>query len=322
MDLNSDLMIIGVAVLSLVFMLLGVAMLFNDMRSPDAAVGRRLRSGSGPSRQQRAALQLLREQQGEGIFANLGAKMPSLKEAIRGSGTGITTSHLIMLMAFLTLLSFVLLTSLVGIGMANAILGSMLIGLGIPWYTLKFMAKRRTRRFLMQLPAALDLMVRSLEAGHPVLVAMGLVADEMKEPIRSEFGTLVNEISYGLSNELAFQHLLERMPISEVRFLVAALEIQRQAGGNLGEVLGNLADVLRQRFTLQKKIKSLTAEGRISGIIVGIIPFAIAGIIMLINPSYYTAAMGHPMFNVAMGAGFFMLFMGGIVISRMIKVKV
>jgi tight adherence protein B len=322
MDLNSDAVIIGAAVLSLVFMLLGVAMLFNDMRSPDAVVGRRLRSGTGPSRQQRAALQLLRERQSDGVFANLGAKMPSLKEAIRGSGTGITTSQLLMVMALLTLLCFVLLTSLAGAGMANAALGSMLIGLGIPWYTLKFMAKRRTRIFLTQLPSALDLMVRSLEAGHPVLVAMGLVADEMKEPIRSEFGTLVNEISYGLSNELAFQHLLERMPVAEVRFLVAALEIQRQAGGNLGEVLGNLADVLRQRFALHKKIKSLTAEGRISGIIVGIIPFAIAGIILMINPSYYTAAMSHPLFNVAMGLGFFWLFVGGFLISRMVKVKV
>ncbi len=165
-------------------------------------------------------------------------------------------------------------------------------------------------------------MVRSLEAGHPVLVAMGLVADEMDEPIRTEFAILVNEISYGLSNEIAFQHLLERIPAPEVRFLVAALEIQRQSGGNLGEVLGNLSDVLRERFNLQKKIKSLTAEGRISGIVIGVIPFAIGGIIMLISPEYYTDAMNHWLFNYAMGFGFALLFVGGLVINQLIKVKV
>jgi tight adherence protein B len=318
----SEGLIIGAAILSLIFVLGGVMMLFADMRSPDAVVGRRLRATSGPTRQQRAAIQLLRDQRSEGVLGNMTAKMPSVKEAIRESGMGLNISHLLMVMAAITLAGFIMFFYGVGMSLSMSLAGSILLGLGGPWYTLKFMAKRRVRRFLVQLPSALDLMVRSLEAGHPVLVAMGLVADEMDDPIRTEFAILVNEISYGLSNDIAFQHLLERVPASEVRFLVAALEIQRQSGGNLGEVLGNLADVLRERFNLQKKIKSLTAEGRISGIIIGIIPFAIGGIIMLINPEYYTGAMDHPMFNVAMGIGLLMLFLGAIAINRMIQVKV
>jgi len=318
----SEGLIIGAAILSLIFVIAGVMMLFADQRSPDAVVGRRLRASSGPTRQQRAAIQLLREQRSDGVMGNVTAKMPSVKEAIRESGMSVNTGQFLMVMVAMTLAGFVMFFYGVGTGLAMSGAGSILLGLGGPWYTLKFMAKRRVRKFLVQLPSALDLMVRSLEAGHPVLVAMGLVADEMDDPIATEFAILVNEISYGLSNDIAFKHLLERVPAPEVRFLVAALEIQRQSGGNLGEVLGNLSDVLRERFNLQKKIKSLTAEGRISGIIVGIIPFAIGGIIMLINPGYYTGVIDHPMFKVAMMIGGVMLFLGAIAINRMIKVKV
>lgn len=318
----SDGLIIGFAILCLILVLGGIFLLFADMRSPDAVVGRRLRATSGPTRQQRATLQLLREQNTDGVLGGVTAKMPSVKEAIRESGLGVNTSQLLMVMVAMTLAAFVMFFYGVGMGILMSFAGSVLLGLGGPWYTLKFMSKRRIRKFLVQLPSALDLMVRSLEAGHPVLVAMGLVADEMDDPIRTEFAILVNEISYGLSNDIAFQHLLERVPASEVRFLVAALEIQRQSGGNLGEVLSNLSDVLRERFNLQKKIKSLTAEGRISGIIIGIIPFAIGGIIMLMNPEYYTDAMDHPLFNIAMGTGALMLFLGAVAIHRMIKVKV
>lgn len=318
----SDGLIIGAAILSLIFVLGGVIMLFADMRSPDAVVGRRLRATSGPTRQQRAAIQLLREQSNDGVLSGVTSRMPSVKEAIRESGMTLNTGQLLMVMAAMTLAGFVLFFYGVGMGFLMSLAGSVLLGLGGPWYTLKFMSKRRVRRFLVQLPSALDLMVRSLEAGHPVMVAMGLVADEMDDPIRTEFAILVNEISYGLSNDIAFQHLLERVPAPEVRFLVAALEIQRQSGGNLGQVLGNLSDVLRQRFNLQKKIKSLTAEGRMSGIIVGAIPFVIGGIIMLISPGYYTKAMDHPLFNAAMGIGLIMLLMGAVAINRMVRVKI
>lgn len=318
----SDGLLIGAAILSLIFVLAGILMMFADMRSPDAVVGRRLRASSGPTRQQRAALQLLREQRNEGMLGNVSAKMPSVKEAIRESGLSLNLNQLLMVMAAITLASFIMIFYGVGMGISMALAGSILLGLGGPWYYLKFMSRRRVKKFLSQLPAALDLMVRSLEAGHPVLVAMGLVADEMDDPISTEFAILVNEISYGLSNDIAFQHLLERVPASEVRFLVAALEIQRQSGGNLGEVLSNLSKVLRERTNLQKKIKALTAEGRISGIIVGIIPFAIFGIVWMINPSYYTDAMEHPFFRIAMGIGLLMLFFGWMAINQFVKVKV
>ena len=318
----SDGLIIGAGILSMIFVLAGVMMLFADMRSPDAVVGRRLRAQSGPTRQQRAAMQLLREQRNEGFLGNLSAKLPSVKEAIRESGLGVNLGQLFMVMAAMTLAGFIMLFYGVGMGVGIAVSGSVLLGLGFPWLTLKIMAKRRVNKFLIQLPGALDLMVRSLEAGHPVLVAMGLVADELEDPISTEFAILVNEISYGLSNDIAFQHLLERVPAPEVRFLVAALEIQRQSGGNLGEVLGNLSDVLRERFNLRKKIKSLTAEGRISAIIVFLIPFVIGGAVFLINPSYYTDVMDHPTFKAMMMLGFGMLCAGAFVINRFVKVKV
>jgi tight adherence protein B len=174
-----------------------------------------------------------------------------------------------------------------GFGAVSSFGVFLFVGFALPLLMLRRARKKRIARFAGQLPDALDMIVRSLRAGHPTSVAVNLVAREMPDPLGTEFGIVSDEVTFGLSLEQAVRKLSERVGFEGLHLLAVSLSIQAKTGGNLTEILSNLSSVLRERQKLRLKIKALSAEGRFSAILISVFPVIMFGILALVAPSYY-----------------------------------
>jgi tight adherence protein B len=188
-------------------------------------------------------------------------------------------------------------------------------------YILRKRAKR-VRNLEKQLPDALDLMARALKAGHALASALQMVGDEAQDPIASEFRIVHDEINYGVSVETALMNLASRVPSTDMRYFVVAVLIQRETGGNLTEVLGNLSALIRERLRLLGKVQVLSAEGRMSGWVMGCLPFAVAAIINLINPGFMSVLWTDPMGLKIVYGMLFLMAMGGLWMRKIIRIRV
>jgi len=168
----------------------------------------------------------------------------------------------------------------------SAALVSTLVGAAIPYLVVRRKAAKRMRRFEEQLPGAIDLIGRAIRAGHPLNAGLKMVADETSDPIAGEFRRVFEEQRFGLAFEDTLLSLADRVPLVDVRILNTAILIQREVGGNLAEVLDNLASMIRQRFKLRRQLRVITAQGRISGYVLAVLPIALGFVIFLLNPSY------------------------------------
>jgi tight adherence protein B len=173
-----------------------------------------------------------------------------------------------------------------------------------------------------QLPDALDLVARALKAGNTFAGGMRMVADEFADPIGPEFAITLDEINFGMDTEKALRNLMERVDSLDLQFFVVSVNIQRETGGNLSEIIGNTAALIRERFKIHGRIRILSAEGRISAIVLLALPFAAAGMLYLIKPDYmsllFTEQLGQTMIKSAL----FSMTVGYFVIRRMVNFKV
>ncbi len=189
---------------------------------------------------------------------------------------------------------------------------------------LLYLSRRRRKRrdkFTTQFPEALDILVRSLRAGHPVPAAIRMAAREMADPVGSEFGLAEDEITYGLDIETAMRNMLDRVGQEDLPLFVTSVAIQSSSGGNLTEILDNLTDVVRLRIKMRRKIRALSAEGRISALILSAVPFTLFGIINWMAPGFYGSNWSHPWMVWGLsGAGAWML-IGNLVMHKMINFR-
>jgi tight adherence protein B len=181
--------------------------------------------------------------------------------------------------------------------------------------------ERRILRFNEQLPDVVDVIVRSVRAGHPLPTSLGLVAREMPDPAGTEFGIASDEITYGLDVPAALQNMSRRVGDPDLVFLVMTVTIQVQTGGNLSEILSRLAKLIRDRFRLRRKIHSLTAEARFSALALTAMPVALFGFVYLTSPGYYGDISNEPVFRISMAIGVGMLATGNFVMRRMANFK-
>ena len=190
----------------------------------------------------------------------------------------------------------------------------------IPYATLKVLEKRRLRQFERQLPDALILIASSLHSGYGILRAIQAVRDEMKPPISVEFGKTLDETNVGASTAEALLHLARRVPLPDLDIAVTAILIQLETGGNLAEIMEIVAATVRERQRIRAEVDTLTAEGRMSGIILCALPIVMAAILTAVNPGYMSAlwhtGLGHLLVLVAAG----LMCMGGVVINRMLQI--
>jgi tight adherence protein B len=201
-------------------------------------------------------------------------------------------------------------------------LGLGLLGLSLPWLYIKRKRKRRFKEFERQLPEALDLMARALRAGHAFSVGMKMIGDEFPDPIGPEFNRTVEEISFGIDVPQAMDNLNGRVISTDLKFFVTALVVQRETGGNLAEIIEAISRLIRQRFELLGRVKALSAEGRMSGIILFAMPIVMAGVLWVLNEPYVRILIEDEIGRImALGAGLLMI-VGAYVMKNMCDIKV
>lgn len=159
--------------------------------------------------------------------------------------------------------------------------------LALPVLFVLWVRARRMKKLLMQLPSSIDVMIRSLSAGHPLPTAINMVASEMLDPIGTEFGILGDELTYGIELDDAFLNLVQRVGLDETKMLAVSISVQRGTGGNLIEILENLAVMMRVRIMMKAKIRAISAEGRMTAVIMALFPFFLFFIIRLLFPTYF-----------------------------------
>jgi tight adherence protein B len=187
---------------------------------------------------------------------------------------------------------------------------------------LAIVRRRRIDRFTAQLPDALNIIVRSLRIGHPFVSAIGLAAREMRDPIAAELATTAEEVAFGQDVTTAVVNLHRRVGQDDLLFLVTAVSVQSQTGGNLAEVLGRLATLMRQRSTLQLKVRALSAEGRLSAWFLTAMPFILYGAIRLLSRDYFGELAGSAVLVPALVYGGVSLVVANLVIYRMVNFRI
>ncbi|GAB6151729.1 type II secretion system F family protein [Desulfosporosinus burensis] len=196
------------------------------------------------------------------------------------------------------------------------------VGGALPRIWLKSAQKKKRRQFNNQLADALLVLANSLRSGFSLLQAMEMVSQEMPNPISGEFQLALREMTYGTATEAALIHLSERVGSDVLDLLITAMLIQRQAGGNLAEVLMNIHATIQGRLRIQQEIKTLTAQGRISGYIIAILPFGIAVVLSVINPSYLSVLFTNPIGLAMLAGGLISQFIGFLIIRKIITIEV
>ncbi|MGD2112676.1 MAG: type II secretion system F family protein [Gammaproteobacteria bacterium] len=192
----------------------------------------------------------------------------------------------------------------------------------MPFMRVSFLRTQRIARFEEQLPEALDVMVRALKAGHPFSGTLQLVSEEMDDPIAREFGITFADINYGLDVKQAFMNMLERIPNITLMTLVTAVVVQRETGGNLAETLSKISGVIRGRFRFNRRVKTLSAEGRLSAWILAMIPFTLFVMIMVTTPTYLPVMLQEPAGLKIIAVAFFLQVVGILWIRRIIRIEV
>jgi tight adherence protein B len=211
---------------------------------------------------------------------------------------------------------------LLGLGLFPSILLGAGAGGGGSALVLTVMIKRRRKLFMVQMPQTVDLIARSLQAGHPVTTAISVAARQMPDPIGPELAEVMAEINFGLDRDAAFRNLLLRFPLTELRLLVASLEVTRETGGNIAEVLLKLSETMRAKAQLRKKVQAISAEGRLTLLVVSALPPIVALGITAFRPGYYSEVASDPLFWPLMSGPPILILIGALIISRMINFKI
>ena len=192
----------------------------------------------------------------------------------------------------------------------------------LPLFWLSYRRKQRFARFAKQLPDAMELVARALRSGHSLASGLQVVVQEMPDPVSREFGIAFDEQNLGVPIDQALKNVFRRMPNLDFKFFATAVAIQRQAGGDLAEILDKIGHIIRERFRIMGQVQALTGEGRISGIVLMALPIVLFFVMYYLNPEYmmllFTEELGRKMIGVAI----FMQILGAICIKKIIEIKI
>jgi tight adherence protein B len=264
-----------------------------------------------------AVLAALREERGIRFVRN--PLLRQVSEWLTQTGTPVSPKNCIL--AFLAIgIALIAVGRGFGLGWAAIPLAIIAAAAAIVLY---FVRKRAQRiaLFADQLPDAIDIIVRGVRVGLPFTTAVALVAREMPDPVGTEFGMLGDEIGFGLDVRTALDNLYRRVGQPDLLFLTVSVGIQAQTGGNLADILSRLSRLMRNRATMRLKIKALSAEGRASAVTLSAFPFVLFFVVNFISPSYYGAIWSNPIVEPAIYLGLLLLFIGNIIMYRMVHFR-
>jgi len=244
-----------------------------------------------------------------------------LNRLILQSGLTIGLARLVVIVAVVSVVAFVA-VFLIRDDLLEAAGVAILGATALPYLALRALRGKRQKKFAAQFPDALDTIVRSLRAGHPVPIAITMVGREMPDPIGSEFGMVTDEITYGADLETAMRNLYARIGSDDLPLFVTAVGIQNSTGGNLGEILENLSGVIRQRFKMRRKIRALAAEGRASAMILSALPIGLFVVVQVVTPDFYGSVWHEHLTKVLLGCGIAWMLIGNLIMFKMVNFKI
>jgi tight adherence protein B len=298
----------------------GVYLLLFSGSSYRKNVNRRLKLLKNEPNRENILVQLRKERglTGGGSYS---ISFEALNRLVLQSGLTIGINKLLIFIAVVTVASFA--AAWIARGSAlEALLIALFCGIALPYLVLRILRGRRQKAFGAQFPDGLDMIVRSLRAGHPVPIAIAMVAREMRDPIGSEFGIVADEITYGADLETALRNLYFRIGQDDLPLFVTAVAIQGSTGGNLGEILENLSGVIRQRFKMRRKIRALAAEGRASALILSSLPIAIFLMIQIVAPDFYAGVWNEDITKTALMVAGTWMGIGNFIMYRLVNFRI
>ncbi len=237
------------------------------------------------------------------------------------SGLTIGFPRFIVIVMIASLLAFAV-TWVFHHSIVDAALVALLCATIVPILALHMLRARRQKKFGAQFPDALDIVVRSLRAGHPVPIAIAMVGREMPDPMGSEFGVVSDEVTYGADLETAMRNLYSRIGSDDLPLFVTAIAIQGSTGGNLGEILENLSGVIRDRFKMRRKIRALASEARASAMILSALPIGMFLIVQLVAPDFYGSIWHEHLTKVLLFSAAGWMSVGNLVMFKMVNFKI
>jgi tight adherence protein B len=284
-------------------------LLFFTQHSYRKNINRRLRLMADEPNRENMLAQLRRER---GLSRGGDYRLPlvALNRLILQSGLTQGLGKLAIYIAVLTVFAF---------GVVMVFRGNLVEAFGA---ALRIKRGRRRKAFGAQFPDALDIIVRSLRAGHPVPVAISMVAREMRDPIGTEFGIIADEITYGADLETGMRNLYFRLGQEDLPLFVTAVAIQGSTGGNLGEILQNLSAVIRERFKMRRKIRALAAEGRASALILSSLPILMFLVIQIITPEFYASVWHEDITKISLAIAASWMGVGNFIMYRMVNFRI
>ena len=306
-------LIYGGVALSGIMVAEALYLLYAGQADRRTSINRRMKLQGGKLSQEQVLIQLRKERGGEGgsLFS-----LDGLRRLRAQSGLvmplprflGITTG-----VAF----AIALLSVWFGLPLIVALAVLLVVAAILPLMALRTLRNRRHKMFGIQLPEALELITRGLKAGHPVPVAVAMVAREMPDPIGTEFGMVADEVTYGSDMVTALQNLFQRVGHEDLPLFVTAVAIQSQSGGNLREILDGLSQVIRERGKLRRKVRSISTEGRMSAYILTAVPALLACAMMVLMPDMYLSVIDEPMTWYMLAGTLVWLVLGNAIMFRM-----
>jgi tight adherence protein B len=323
-----DWVIVAVVFASVFSLFWGIRyLLVPKVEEPSEAMKRRFReiaNAGGPSLQEISAQAYMRHEELSSIrfldrvLAGL-PRLVHLRDLLNKAGRPMNLGTLVLLCGTLAMAGVVL-----GLAFELSVFTlplSIVLGLA-PISILKKIKAKRLAVFESQFPEAVELVTRALKAGHSFSAGLKMAADEMSDPIKAEFTKTFEDYSFGKTMDHALDGLVSRVELADVKFFASAVNLQRETGGNLTELLENLGYVIRERFKLQRTVRALSAEGRLSGKILAMMPPALFLLLYLSAPDYVYMALDHPIGRMMyiIGAGFELL--GILVIKKLVKLDI
>lgn len=322
---NAYLIMVVLVFVAVMLLLEGLYLMWRSSRGPEAMKLESRLHALSAARDRSPQTQLLRERMLSELpvmerFLQSVPRIRGLDKVILQSGLNWTVSKLLLACLVLGALTWVAMmlaarqTLLVGF-VAGVVVGSA------PLMYVYYMKSKRMAKLERQLPDALDLMVRALRAGHAFSSALKMAGEELQQPLSGEFATVHDEVNFGVSLEQALTHLSERVPLTDLRYFVVAVLIQRESGGNLTEILTNLSRLIRERLKLLAKVRVLSSEGRMSAWVLCLMPFFLAAIMNLANPGFMSPLWKDPIGITIVKYMLSLMLIGVFIMRKIIKVR-
>jgi len=298
----------------------GLYLLVYNNASYRKNINRRLKVMSDKPDRESVLVQLRRER---GLTSGGEYRLPliNLNQLMLQSGLSLGLGRLVLFIVIGMVAVFAAIVSFHG-NMMYALLAAFFCGVVLPPIILRILRSRRQKKFSAQFPDGIDIIVRSLRAGHPVPIAITMVGKEMTDPIGSEFGIVSDELTYGSDLETAMRNLYFRVGTDDLPLFVTAVAIQRTTGGNLGEILQNLSAVIRDRFKMRRKIRALAAEGRASALILSSLPIGMFAVIQFLVPNFYGSVWNQDLTKIVLALAAGWMGVGNFIMWRMVNFRI